>query len=210
MDNLTPELQALIYKEVEQFAAEAEALLRKTSARNKASGKLQRSIKTSVERAKKHFEVNITTVFAGHGKIQESKTPFAWKAPAAALEKWIKTIGTSRFDYLPEGKNLQSKISRLAWAMKRSEASTRGGALGGTISGRQVGLGSAAPRGRRGRLKRVVKSQKISWFYGPYFGLWSKHRQKIYQAYFDRLPEFTAQLFDAELNNSTNHNFKKN
>ena len=200
----TAAIQAVIAKEIKAFDIESKALLIKTVQRHKASGELASSLNQVLVHFTEDFQLELSAYFKDQGRIIEQKAAFAYKAPAKALAEWIRRIGLNRFSYTPSGGTIKEKATRIAFAIKNSEQNLRFGALGGTTSGIQLGIKNA-PRTRSGKLKRVVRSEKISWFYKPYYALWGQYRRRIFNAYFDSLDDALVDVIQLELNKIQNN-----
>uniref|UniRef100_UPI004047693F hypothetical protein n=1 Tax=Roseivirga sp. TaxID=1964215 RepID=UPI004047693F len=193
MDLETRNIQLYIDKEVAAFEAEASKLIAANAKRFSYSGELANTIKLTVQKSKDDFGYEITAFFGDRGKMLEQKEVFAKKAPISVLEDWIKYVGLQNFSFVPNSEkrgelSIDERANRIAWGIKISENQYRFGQQGGTVSKKAIGL------------KSTKRSQQVSWFYRPYFGLWAKYRQRIFDAYFDNLAPALADLVEQELN----------
>jgi hypothetical protein len=175
----TDYIEQVIAKEVAAFEMEATRLLKNTVKRHRFSGELQNSLDIQVKKASNDLGFEMKAFFADQGRIIESGQSFVAGAPIKVLEQWIKRIGLNRFSYMPEGTNVENRVSKLAWALKR-----------GALQANQAGSS----------LKRGRKAQKISWFYRPYLSLWGKYKQRIFEAYFASLDDQFVRIAEQELN----------
>ncbi len=137
-----------------------------------------------------------------YGKTLEMKRRFAFGATVQDLADWVKRRGLDNFSSIPgyerSGTVPAKAAVRIALAIQNSNKTMRYGIAGGTIGNYK---GSAR--------QRYKKSQMVSWFYRPYFGMWATKRERVVDYYFEQVPIEAAEeirdTYQAAINAATKH-----
>lgn len=162
---LTEDLYKSIDKLVREFESQAVVLIKERIRQHAyASGDLEKSVRNYVERDASKLKHQILLDFSQYGKIMESKRRYSAgrdgaRAHLDTIVDWIKAVGLSRFDFIP---NYTDKVPSLDIAARRI-------AYG-------IFFGNAAKFAYRKTYGGYI-------IYRPYFGLWAKYREDIVTGY---------------------------